>query len=769
MGGETAGGLDSPRARAAPSSAVTGPPGETAPKRERPTIGVIAGWQFYERTTPNWFLEPLFLGIGSSARALGCDVLLACGVGSPVDDPASAHPAWPFASADTDFVPVGPWNTDGLLFISPLRSELRRAYARQLQADGFPVVFVGTGDGTPTVVADNEMGFRHALAHLAGHGHRRVAYIAGDPLDPGDSAARLTAFRRLREGLGFDADEDLVEPGRHNRPGGYRAMQAILARGVPFTSVLASNDGSAIGAMLALSEAGLRVPEDVAVVGFDDTPEAAASIPPLATVRYPLFETGKRALERLVDVMLGTPGLPDTTLIPTSYVGRRSCGCLPHATESPEPLAPVGLEKEDRVHATARAMAAEAARAGSKIVAEAAFGLSRRVVQGLVASLGEERHEPFERSLMELLQKIETEGDQAHDWQAALTRLRGELPELLGEVGLPSRLADAEDLLHLGRLALSECAEREGERQRLRDARQADRVSALTVPLQSARDEEEILGLLAEHAPGLGVHPVCVALYEPEGTSPTARSRVRSMAPDSRQWSDPVLVETRRALDQRLPKADGSRTLAVLPLVRQGRPLGFLVFEAETFAPCATVARQLAVALESVRLQAEVQSLTVTDELTGLHNRRFFERELRREIDRSRRFQRQVALVMIDVDNFKGYNDTFGHRAGDEALRRVAVLLVGATHRRLDAVSRYGGEEFAALLAETDLEGALCVAERMRAAISASRDFERTITISAGVAGFCGEELDGDQLVQRADRALYQAKEEGRNRVCAAR
>ncbi len=221
-------------------------------------------------------------------------------------------------------------------------------------------------------------------------------------------------------------------------------------------------------------------------------------------------------------------------------------------------------------------------------------------------------------------------------------------------------------------------------------------------------------------------------------------------------------------LDTYLPPAEASRTLAVLPLVRHGRPLGFLAFEAATLAPCAAVARQLAVALESVRLHAAVHSLTVTDELTGLHNRRFFESELRREVDRSRRFKRDVSLVMIDVDHFKDYNDGFGHRAGDEALRRVASLLVGATHRRLDTVSRYGGEEFAVVLAETDLEGARCVAERMCAAVAGSRDFLRTLTISAGVAASGSEGIESEQLVLRADQALYQAKGEGRNRVCVA-
>ncbi len=737
-------------------------------RRERPTIGVLAGWQVYERTTPNWFLEPLFEGMGQAARALGCDVLLSCGVGASADNPQTVHPGWPILCDEVDFVPVGSWNTDGILVISPLRTELRRGYAAQLQAERFPVVYVGTGDGTPAVVADNEMGFRHALAHLCAHGHGRVAFISGDPLDPGDSASRLGFFRRLRDDLGLEPDEALIEPGLHSAQGGYDAMQAILSRGHPFTALLASNDRSAIGAMQALAEAGLRVPEDVAVVGFDDTPEASAHVPPLATVRYPLVETGRKALERLVDVILGTPGLPETIAIPTVYVGRRSCGCLPRDASSPAPPLRLSPEPDDRRHAIAHAMAGAAGQAGSKLVAEAAFGLCRRLITGLEAALGEGRPDHFEQSLAELLQRVEVEGDRAHGWQAALSTLRSQLPALLRADGLLDRIAQAEDLLHLGRLALSESAERDGARQRLLDSRQADRVSALTVPLQSAQDEEQILQLLAEHAPGLGVRPVCVALYQGEGEDPVAASRVRLMAPGSGLWSEPELVETRHVLDVHLPRGEAPRTLAVLPLVRQGRPLGFLAFETETLAPCAAIARQLAVALESVRLQSAVRSLTVTDELTGLHNRRFFESELRREVDRSRRFGRDVALAMIDVDHFKGYNDSFGHRAGDEALRRVASLLLEATHRRLDGASRYGGEEFAVLLAETDLEGARCVAERMRAAVESCAAFLRPITISAGIAALGGHEGDPEGLVLRADQALYRAKGEGRNRVCAA-
>jgi diguanylate cyclase (GGDEF)-like protein len=160
--------------------------------------------------------------------------------------------------------------------------------------------------------------------------------------------------------------------------------------------------------------------------------------------------------------------------------------------------------------------------------------------------------------------------------------------------------------------------------------------------------------------------------------------------------------------------------------------------------------------------------LTFTDELTGLHNRRFFERELKRESEGARRFGRSLALLVLDVDHFKAYNDTFGDGAGDEALRRVAGHLADAVPRRLDAVARYGGEEFVVLLPETDLEGARLVAERIRASVEQSDDFRRPLTLSAGVAVAQGDDCDPEGLVLRADEALYQAKRDGRNRVRVA-
>ena len=171
---------------------------------------------------------------------------------------------------------------------------------------------------------------------------------------------------------------------------------------------------------------------------------------------------------------------------------------------------------------------------------------------------------------------------------------------------------------------------------------------------------------------------------------------------------------------------------------------------------------------EEARAHAELaQERAVTDALTGLLNRYGLQRSLAREHAEARRYERPLACLMIDLDNFKRVNDTYGHNAGDTALQQIATILIEVV-RRSDMVFRYGGEEFLVLLPETDLEGAVSLAEKIRQATH-SRSFgdgERifSLTLSAGVATLWDNE-SGNDMIARADMALYHAKAQGRNRV----
>jgi diguanylate cyclase (GGDEF)-like protein len=219
-------------------------------------------------------------------------------------------------------------------------------------------------------------------------------------------------------------------------------------------------------------------------------------------------------------------------------------------------------------------------------------------------------------------------------------------------------------------------------------------------------------------------------------------------------------------------------SLLAVPLRHRDRNLGALVltgrrgaFDASASRVLGVIANQAAASLAVIRLKERHKRLAARDGLTQLYNRRAFDEHLAKARAREERQGGRFAVLLLDVDHFKKLNDTFGHPAGDAALKHTARVLEGHL-RQGDEAARYGGEEFAVILPGADAAGALPLAERVRAAIEKSHVvFEGArlaVTVSVGVAAWPedGKELDG--LLAAADRALYSAKQEGRNRVAAA-
>lgn len=164
---------------------------------------------------------------------------------------------------------------------------------------------------------------------------------------------------------------------------------------------------------------------------------------------------------------------------------------------------------------------------------------------------------------------------------------------------------------------------------------------------------------------------------------------------------------------------------------------------------------------------SRLEALAATDGLTGLKNRRAFEERLEEEVGRTRRHGHPLSLILLDIDHFKAYNDTYGHPKGDEVLRQFGRLLKRAM-RETDFPARYGGEEFAIILPNTEHTGAHELAERLRIAIESATWEDRSITASVGVAGISREVSTAESLLDHADRALYRSKQTGRNRVTVA-
>ena len=214
---------------------------------------------------------------------------------------------------------------DGLLVVSPPpRTDDDAAPTGSVR----PVVFLeqwGTDDAGPGVTAANREGEAAATRHLLALGHRRLGFVAG-PASVASSRERLDGFHAALAAAGLTADPDLIAPGRNDHDGGLVAGRALLRRPDPPTAVLANNDLTAVGVLRAAREAGLRVPEDLSVVGFDDLPPAAHAHPPLTTVRQPLAEMGQHAAAMLIAWVEGTPPEPRRIVLPTTLVVRESCG-----------------------------------------------------------------------------------------------------------------------------------------------------------------------------------------------------------------------------------------------------------------------------------------------------------------------------------------------------------------------------------------------------------------------------------------------------------
>lgn len=220
-----------------------------------------------------------------------------------------------------------------------------------------------------------------------------------------------------------------------------------------------------------------------------------------------------------------------------------------------------------------------------------------------------------------------------------------------------------------------------------------------------------------------------------------------------------------------LPLVAGEQVFGLLEL---SRPPGYPPFSEEELQLAQSLAAPAAVALENARLHTEVQALAVSDSLTGLANLGAFERALQREVSRADRYKQRLSVIILDLDDFKRYNDTYGHPAGNERLKALATML-NRNVRDPDLAARYGGEEFAVLLPYTAKSGALALAERIRAAAESAAPDPRPpgavvsgYTISLGVASFPADAQTPEALLLAADNAELAAKRAGKNRVVAA-
>jgi len=585
----------------------------------QPTIGFLSTWSVYEGTAIDGYTHTLLRGMCAAAADLQANLLIGCGISLP-GSPRGSRTVWPVPSERADFVPVGPWNCDGLVIIPDDLSDEQYDYVQDLIRSGFPILLTTAEKSGPLIAVDNRRGILEAFEHLYQHGHRRIAFIAGKSGRGGDSAERLAAFRSSLAQAGLEADERLIAFGEHRREDGRLAMQQILEREVDFTAVIASNDLSALGAMEVLRAAGRRIPEDVAVIGFDDILEARSHLPPLTTVRHPTFSLGYQAMVSILQTIRGETPRAGNQRVATRLVIRQSCGCRPDCAPAETPFTSCPLESESAGLALEAWMEEIVALETHHSRPEEVRSRCQGITESLIGSLGDGDISRFDTQLRELYRWLETRPEDSEAWLSVFTTLRNRPPGSLP--ALPAaRPGFLRELLDYACLGLADLIRRQTTGALLKQISASNRLGLMTSQLLASTDITRSGEILEQHLPLLGIHQALVGLYSQDDEDPRFTAEVLLSFGFGRQ------VDGARFLTRQFPPAEWfppgeTFQLAVLPLVIDGQAAGFAAFSAGNLEPCAAVVHNLASALRSSRLyQQALQGRTLAEEANRLKSR----------------------------------------------------------------------------------------------------------------------------------------------------
>ncbi len=355
-----------------------------------------------------------------------------------------------------DYGLIDPARVDGLIVTSGLtyRNE-RNLSALQVFRERYPSFpMVGLSillEQMPSVVTNGYVGMRQALEHLIDvHGYRRVAFIEG-PESSLEAQARYRAYEETLADRNIPLREDLVLPGDFSEEAGIRGVQTLLQRGVEIDALVCSNDDTAMGALEVLRDRDVRVPEDLALIGFDDVEEAAQLAVPLTTVRQPIYEMGLLSAEILHRLMRGMP-VEMSNVVATELIVRRSCGCLP-AVVKEAALGSLEMASVQEIPG-----AEEIATRLGEVIEDVAPSDHRALGEALLNDLRASESDEFARAFDRLLGRLQREGYTLSLWHEALTALRR---FLISQLRDSDRIRRLEDLIQQARILVGQAANRQ--------------------------------------------------------------------------------------------------------------------------------------------------------------------------------------------------------------------------------------------------------------------------------------------------------------------
>jgi GAF domain-containing protein/DNA-binding LacI/PurR family transcriptional regulator/DNA-binding response OmpR family regulator len=586
--------------------------------KSRPTIGLLI------REVSDEFSAPLWNGAADVARER--DVNLIGFVGGLLRSPQGFE-----AQGNVLYSLVDVENLDGLViwtgmlghYVGPQEMKEFCSHYHPLPLTSLEQAL----EGIPSVLVDFYQGMRDVITHLIEvHGYRRIAFIRG-PEDSVTAKERYRAYTDTLAEYGIPFDPDLVAPGTFFAPSGVAAMRLLLdERKVDFEAVVAANDTMALNALRALQARGIRVPDDVAVVGFDDVEEAGSVTPPLTTARVPFYEWGRQGVEMLLAQLRGEE-VPELEHLPPDLVVRQSCGCMAPAVlqagAKPVTAMPASSSGEETGASVGETLEAALLARRGEILSELAQTVGppfdgivsewgEQLLDALVAEVGGELPGSFLSTLDEALRQVAIAGGDITAWQGVLSTLRRHALPYLADNEARSRI---ENLWGQARVMVGDVAQRVQAYRRFQVEQRAEELREIGQALTTISSIAGLKDVLAQELPRVGIRRCYISLYE-DPESPTEWSKLFlaydeegpiELRDNGRRFPSSQLAPTGL-----LPR-DRRYRLVVEPLYFREDHLGFVVFEADLReeAVCDTLRGQISSALKGAMLvqQAENRAL----------------------------------------------------------------------------------------------------------------------------------------------------------------
>jgi diguanylate cyclase (GGDEF)-like protein len=696
-------------------------------------------------------------------------------------------------------------NLDALILVTTLISDyvdedgLREFCSR---FEGLPLVSIGIQvPGVPSIVVDNRAGVKEVIRHMVErHGARRVAFVRG-PRSNWEANERFLAYKEELALLGLPFDESLVSQGDFTPHSVRPAVEALLEsdREAPDAFVFA-NDEMAIKGMQILREKGFGIPGATGVAGFDDIVEASMQTTPLTTVRQPLFEMAWRAVVTASELIDGREA-PDLTVLPTELEIRSSCGCLIRRVDDLRLLDRAACAGEVLHAGSAECLSlADAALTDEtsplRSRAERRKDSIRSVLDGLIGLLVAEADEGADGRFLsryaDILKEEIRAGADPGEWNCLLPVLSDAIERVFRQA------IDARRLFLLERSCMALASEMAVLRQKeLGYAADVENRALLEAQqgLSSIIQAESLTEVLAAQLPRLKIDTFFLSRFEQEWTHgprspwdiPEASRFVAGMV-DGVGLPPPgdadSVFPSRLLFPRGLAGGERRMTLAVYPLFFRESHYGTIVYGMKSSSGFVyeSLTAQISGIFKSIALfqakeraeerlrralfelkesNRQLSDLSLTDELTGLYNRRGFISLASQQLSLTRQMGKKALLIFGDLDGLKRINDNFGHGEGDFAIKAAGGIL-RRVFRTMDVIARMGGDEFTVFASDTNDKGISFFEKRVTellAELNSASGKPYSLSISLG----CSEcEPDSamslEDHLRRADAMLYSRK-----------